>query len=98
MTNPPNPDDSGLSEAARKELADAIAIVKADKMFAALHGRFTPKTPDPATPDDGKGKPPPAGKDPKDAKDPKDPPPAKDPADPPKKSGLWWGENAADDE
>jgi hypothetical protein len=80
-----------LSDEARAEIKDAIAILKSDGLHftkAMAKHLADPKTPpadpktppaDPKTPPKTEGEPPP----------PKvtDPPPA----EPPKKAGLWWG-------
>jgi hypothetical protein len=75
-----------LSDEAKKELADAIAIVRSDKQYSMvrdIHSRTGDPKPTPKTP----GKPADPGK-----KDPAVPPPAKpesDPEEKPKRRGLW---------
>lgn len=77
-----------LSEAARKEIADAVAILKSDgvhihKTYAAFQKTLAENPPEPESkPDED-----PEGK----------PPPKKDePAEPPAKKSLWWGTRNAD--
>lgn len=78
------PDPNELTEHAKKAIADAVAIVREDRLTKMLNERL-PAPPPPAPPAD-----PPAG--------PADPPGKKPPAEPkPKKLGLFWGDRIEDD-
>lgn len=72
-----------LTDAAKKEIADAIRIVREDRFEAYVRERMTKETTEP-----------PKNDPPKDGPTP--PPPVPQPENPapeaPKKRGLWWGE------
>jgi hypothetical protein len=93
------PGDSDLTDAAKAEIAEAVKIVREDKlhsMVRELHSR-TPGNPPDSKPGDPPAPPSPGPK-PGDppappANDPPNPPPPSDPPpDPPKKNGLFWGD------
>lgn len=93
MTNP----NSGLTDAAKAEIAEAIRIVRADRFEKHVRDTLgkhspaptppapTPPTPTPTPP--APTPPAPGGPTPPPVKE----PPADPPADPPKR-GLWWGD------
>jgi hypothetical protein len=83
-----------LSDEAKAELAEAVRIVKEDRIDAAVTRKDKPADPppDPPKPDDPPPDPKPEDPPPDDPDAPK-PPPAKPPKDKPAdktKGGLWW--------
>jgi hypothetical protein len=83
-----------LSEEARKELADAIKIVREDKswkMLSEVHKRSTSVDGSQSTTDAPSGSGSPTGTNPTGTGDTNSPtpPPAQDPPKPDKKRGLW---------
>ena len=78
----------GLTEAAKKEIADAIRIVREDKFETFVRGRMAKDEPPPSTEDDDKST--------KDKKDGEVTPPPKtdDNGDPPPegRKSAYWGE------
>ena len=71
----------GLTEDAKKELKEAIAIVREDRMDKFIRSRMAPK-------DDPPSDPPPTN-DPPNPPPPKDDPPNDPPPNPTRKSSYW---------
>lgn len=88
-----------LTDEAKAAIADAVRIVREDKMEAFLRDRLTKHTTPPAN-DPPKPQDPPANDPPKPQDGPTPPPPKPQdpppvpPTDAPKRS-LWWGEESA---
>lgn len=79
-------DDATLTDAAKAEIATAVAIVASDKSYKNLETirkHLIPDTPENTPPADGDPTPPPTSK--KDDEKPEE-------TTPPKKSGIWWGD------
>lgn len=76
-----------MTDSARAEISAAIAIVKEDRIYKAVHEGRTPaipeliKTPENTPPKDGEPV----------------PPPVKEETVPPKRKGIWWGDRIEDD-
>jgi hypothetical protein len=86
-------ENEGLTDAAKSEIAAAIAILKSDgihihKTYASfMKGQEEAKK-------DGSGSenPNPGNEDPGNGEEGQPPPKKEEDADPPKKKGLWWGD------
>lgn len=87
-----------LSSAARKEIADAIAIVKEDRLWKKFMDKKGDKSDPPKPPANPDAPPaPPAPPDPEgDPSGPPTPPPPTPPKEKPVKQGVWWGDRVTD--